>query len=120
MPGALSPSTGLDVCLQRMLERTQAPHAAFYALDGRLPSMSPERFLRIEGGGVAQPMKGTRPRSASVLTANWRWNWRVEKGAQREHHGLDDAQRPEPYRLIAPACSPRSCAREDHLPCTRW
>lgn len=61
---------GWDVytAFQRMLDGSDAPHASFYCMEGRFAlCASPERFLRFEGGKVtAQPMKGTRPRSADA------------------------------------------------------
>lgn len=48
----------------RLLQRTDAPHAAFLRHGDRYAiCMSPERFLRVDGGMLlTQPMKGTRPR----------------------------------------------------------
>ena len=49
----------------RMLDRSQAPFAAFYRnRDSYALCASPERFLAFHGSKVmGQPMKGTRPRS---------------------------------------------------------
>jgi len=50
----------------RLLAVTEAPYAGFYRRgDFFALCMSPERFIRVEGGRVVtQPMKGTRRRSA--------------------------------------------------------
>ncbi len=54
----------------RLVERTDAPFAAFYRRGDLFAlCMSPESFLRIEEGKVTtRPMKGTRPRSPDVET----------------------------------------------------
>lgn len=60
------PDWDVYAAFERLLERLDPPHAAFYRLGDRFAlCASPERFLRIENGVViAQPMKGTRPRHA--------------------------------------------------------
>ncbi|HEX2617986.1 MAG TPA: chorismate-binding protein, partial [Flavobacteriales bacterium] len=53
----------------RLMQHSDAPFAGFYR-DGDRYALcaSPERFLRIKNGlAIAQPMKGTRPRSADLL-----------------------------------------------------
>jgi len=47
---------------------TKAPFSAYIDWQsGALLSLSPERFVRVQGGSVlTQPIKGTRPRSASL------------------------------------------------------
>ncbi len=63
-----APWLNMDPCaaFARLLEYSDAPHAAFLQWEGRYAlCASPERFLRIEKGRITgQPMKGTRPRSA--------------------------------------------------------
>lgn len=48
----------------QLLQRTNAPHAAFLRQGDRYAlCMSPERFLRVEQGALlTEPIKGTRPR----------------------------------------------------------
>lgn len=60
------PDWDVYAAFERLLERLDPPHAAFYRIGDRFAlCASPERFLRIENGVViAQPMKGTRPRHA--------------------------------------------------------
>jgi para-aminobenzoate synthetase component 1 len=52
----------------RLRERNPAPFAGYFDLgDFALVSASPERFLRVEKGHVeTRPIKGTRPRGATV------------------------------------------------------
>ncbi len=63
--------TGFDPfdAFGRLVERTNAPYAAFYRCKDLFAlCMSPEHFLRIEGRRVStRPMKGTRPRSSDPV-----------------------------------------------------
>lgn len=50
-----------------LAEESPAPYAAYFAFpEGTLVSSSPERFVRVDPGGVieSRPIKGTRPRAA--------------------------------------------------------
>jgi para-aminobenzoate synthetase component 1 len=53
---------------RRLRERNPAPFAGYFDLgEFVLASASPERFLRVENGGVeTRPIKGTRPRGATA------------------------------------------------------
>ncbi len=53
----------------RLLQRTDAPHAAFHRQGDRYAlCMSPERFLRVEQGKLlTEPIKGTRPRRPDAV-----------------------------------------------------
>ena len=64
--GAWDPYTAFA----RMLHRLDPTHAAFYRHGDKYAlCASPERFLKFQHGKViAQPMKGTRPRSADPAT----------------------------------------------------
>jgi para-aminobenzoate synthetase component I len=55
---------------EKLRSASPAPHAAFMNLGGtQLLSASPECFLRMSGKRVVtRPIKGTRPRSADMLT----------------------------------------------------
>ncbi|WP_421934138.1 anthranilate synthase component I family protein [Phenylobacterium sp.] len=55
--------------LARLAGQSAAPFAAYLRLAGRaVVSNSPERFIAVEAGGVAEtrPIKGTRPRGATA------------------------------------------------------
>jgi para-aminobenzoate synthetase component I len=66
---ACSPGWDVYSAFGRLLERTEAPFAGFYRLGHRFAlCASPERFLAFDGDRVmAQPMKGTRPRSSDPV-----------------------------------------------------
>jgi anthranilate/para-aminobenzoate synthase component I len=53
---------------ERLTQTAPADHAAYLAGDGvEIASVSPELFLRVDGGAVeTRPIKGTRPRGANV------------------------------------------------------
>ncbi|MGN7798942.1 anthranilate synthase component I family protein [Leifsonia sp. 22587] len=65
---ARTPADPLAVHL-RLRRASPAPHAGFVRIGGDvLVSSSPEEFLRVDAGGRARtrPIKGTRPRGATV------------------------------------------------------
>jgi para-aminobenzoate synthetase component I len=91
---------------RRLREVNAAPFAAYLEFDGvAVASASPERFLRVDGGGWVEtrPIKGTRPRGLSPLhdAALSRALWDSEKD-RAENLMIVDLLRNDLSRVCAP------------------